>query len=287
MFCKNCGGQIKEGDVFCGNCGVQADDIPQRNQENDKNSDKTITNMKGFDEVKIYFKNPLSFFSKMKGSNLMIKSIVLILGLPIISGIFNVFYNSAVLNSIFSSVKNLPDLLVKSGLIDISQSSILKNGIVMSNEYYEFKNRIMTIVDNKEIFISGFFQVISLMIVTIVVIELLNYVLLKNKIKQNEILFVSSASYIPLAISIIVASLVSLLSILFGILIIVSGYILSFITLYNGIKEFSNESEDKIFGIMVCLFILVSGILSFIIMKEVENSLISIGKLLKSIESFL
>lgn len=287
MFCKNCGGQIKEGDVFCGNCGVKADDIPQRNQENDENSDKTITNMKVFDDVKIYFKNPLSFFSKMKGSNLMIKSIVLILGLPIISGIFNVFYNSAVLNSIFSSVKNLPDLLVKSGLIDISQSSILKNGIVMSNEYYEFKNRIMTIVDNKEIFVSGFFQVISLMIVTIVVIELLNYVLLKNKIKQNEILFVSSASYIPLAISIIVASLVSLLSILFGILIIVSGYILSFITLYNGIKEFSNESEDKIFGIMVCLFILVSGILSFIIMKEVENSLVSIGKLLKSIESFL
>ncbi|MDU5722990.1 MULTISPECIES: zinc ribbon domain-containing protein [Clostridium] len=284
MFCKNCGGQIKEGDVFCGNCGVQADDIPQRNQGN---SDKTITNMKVFDDVKIYFKNPLSFFLKMKDSNLMIKSIVLILGLPIISGIFNVFYNSAVLNSIFSSVKNLPDLLVKSGLIDISQSAILKNGIVMSNEYYEFKNRIMTIVDNKEIFVSGFFQVISLMVVTIVVIELLNYVLLKNKIKQNEILFMSSASYIPLAISIILASLVSLLSILFGILIILSGYILSFITLYSGIKEFSNESEDKIFGIMVCLFILVSGIVSFIIMKEVENSLVSIGKLLQSIESFL
>ena len=42
--------------------------------------------------------------------------------------------------------------------------------------------------------------------------------------------------------SLIVGSIGTLLSILFGTCLIISGYILSFITLYDGIKNLSGEN---------------------------------------------
>lgn len=289
MFCKNCGSLIKEGDAFCGNCGrpVNSHSNEDVNKTNVHTHEYVLGDLNVIDSIKTYFNSPLSFFAKMKNTDLIKKAIVLIIGLPIISGLFNILYNSALLNSLFNGVKNLPDILVKSGFIDSSQASVYKNSIVMSDEFYTFKNRITTLIDNKDIFISGFTQVIAIIIATIIVVELINAVFLKNKIEQKEILFISSASYIPLVISIALAALVALLSILFSFLIIISGYILSFITLYSGLKEYSNESDDKIFMLMTFLFILVSGILSFVIMKEFENSLVSIAKVFQSIEDFL
>ncbi|WP_293978922.1 zinc ribbon domain-containing protein [uncultured Clostridium sp.] len=289
MFCKNCGSPIKDGDVFCGNCGQPVDS--SANSGINRGSSKRHADVSGsisfFECIKTYFNSPLSFFTKMRNTDLIKKSIALIIGLPIMSGLLNILYNSAVLNSLFNAVKNLPDLLVKSGFIDSSVATTYKSGIVMSDEFYTFKNRITTLIDNKDIFVGGFVQVISIIIATIVAVELINTVFLKKKIEQREIVFISSASYIPLVISIALAALVSLLSILFGLLIVISGYILSFITLYSGLKQYSSESSDKIFMLMSFLFILVSAILSFVIMKEFENSLVSIAKAFQSVKNFL
>jgi hypothetical protein len=38
MYCKTCGKEVKEGDIFCGYCGARVDDQKENNMSNDLNN---------------------------------------------------------------------------------------------------------------------------------------------------------------------------------------------------------------------------------------------------------
>ncbi|SFC51881.1 zinc-ribbon domain-containing protein [Clostridium uliginosum] len=283
MFCKNCGNKIIEGDAFCGNCGTPS---------GHKETSVSFTPPKVKDSVlmkllKMYFVKPVSFFSDIKDKDLVKTSVALFLGLPIIYGILNMLYNSAVINYIFNTVKKLPDILVKAGIISGQDAISAKKELLMSNKMFEFKSKFDNMIDNKDVFLSGAGQLLVIIIVTGIVLALLNAVILKNKIKPIDILFISTVSYIPLVLAITLASIATLINIIFGLLILFSGYILSFITLYNGIKQFSDEKNDKVFILMAILFVLISAILSICIVNELEHSMASIINNFNSIEHLL
>lgn len=273
MFCKNCGSEILNGDKFCGICGCEQ-------TGNSGMSRGTLTQVKVMDTgliklFKNYFIKPVSFFSELKGEDLLKSSIALLLGLPIIQGLLNILYTSALINSIFSMIKKLPEILAGAKIISQQEALKASQELMMSSQMLDAKSKINAFIDNKEIFVNGASQVFVIIILTAIILAILNAIILKNKIKLADILFISTASYIPLVISMALASIATFISIIFGLLILISGYILSFITLYSGIKQISEEKSDKIFMIMTILFILCSALLSIFIMKQIESSLMS------------
>lgn len=272
MFCKNCGSEMLDGDKFCGVCGQdQSGNVGNSNGFIPPNKVKDSSLIK---LLKNYFIKPLSFFSELKGEDLVKTSVALFLGLPIIYGLLNMLYTSAVINSAFSMLKKLPNILASAKIISEKEALNASQQLIMSSEVLEAKSKINALIDNKEIFLSGASVVLVIIVVTAIILAILNAIILKNKIKPIDIIFISTVSYIPLVLSMVVASLATLISILFGLLILASGYILSFITLYSGIRQISDEQNDKIFTLMTILFIAISAILSIYIVNRVESSLL-------------
>lgn len=271
MFCKNCGNEMLNGDRFCGVCGQDQ----SGRVENSAGfiSPTRVQNSVLLKLIKNYFIKPLSFFSELKGEDLVKTSVALFLGLPIIYGLLNMLYTSAVINSAFSMIKKLPNILASANIISEKEALEATQQLMMSNQVLQAKNNINAMVDNKDVFLNGTSQVLVIMIVTAVILAILNAIILKNKIKPIDIIFISTAAYIPLVLSMVLASVATLISILFGVLILASGYILSFITLYSGIRQISDEKNDKIFVLMTILFISISAILSICVLKRIESSL--------------
>lgn len=157
----------------------------------------------------------------------------------------------------------------------------------MSNQMLDIKNKINAMIDNKEIFLTGFGNVLVMIIVTAIILAILNSIILKNKIQFTDILFISISSYIPLVLSMALGTLATLISIIFGAFVIISGYILSFITLYSGIRQISNEKNDKVFTLMAILFLVISAVLSILIVQEIQSSIMTIVNNFNSIKQFL
>jgi hypothetical protein len=285
MFCKNCGNEILNGDRFCGVCGCQqseAGGIPRGGYARVKAVDAGLIKL-----CKNYFIKPVSFFSELKGEELLKSSIALLIGLPIIYGILNILYASAFLNSIFSMIQKLPQILASAKIISEQEAARGSQELMMSNEMLEAKSKINALIDNKDIFLSAFAHLFIIMILTAIILAILNATILKNKINLVDILFLSTASYIPLVISMVLASIVTFISIVFGLLILLSGYALSFITLYSGIKQISEENRDKVFIIITILFVLCSALLSIVIVKYIESSLISTMNIFNSFKGLI
>lgn len=284
MFCKNCGSEILDGDKFCGICG-------QHQSEYIGNSTGFVSTNKMNESILIklfknYFINPLSFFSELKGEDLVKTSVTLFLGLPIIYGLLNMLYASAIINSLFSMLKGLPNILAKANIISEQEALSASKELLMSNEVLQAKSNINAMIDNKDIFLSGAIQVLLIMIATTVILSILNVIILKNKIKPVDIIFISTASYIPLVLSMVLTSISTLISIIFGLFILSSGYILSFITLYSGIRQMSEEKNDKIFILMTILFVAVSAVLSIFILTRIESSLLETINIFNNLKNF-
>ncbi|GKU23229.1 YIP1 family protein [Clostridium folliculivorans] len=282
MFCKNCGNQIIEGDKFCGACGQPVDN-PSGNSIRIKSEiGGEIVN-----SIKTYFTKPLSFFSEFKEKDVLRPSIVLLVVLPIIYGVFNILYTSAVINSIVNMIGKLPQLLSKTGMLSKAEATLAQASLMQSSEVTASKSMLHSLISNKDIFIKGVIQLLLIIILTGVVLLILNAVVLKNKIKKEDVLFIVTASYIPMVLSVAAASLVTLISISFGLFILASGYILSFITLYSGIRQLSEETNDKTFMLMIFLFLIISALLSICVTKYIEASFVQIKGIMDPIKDFL
>lgn len=283
MFCKNCGNQLIEGDRFCGNCGQNIDNPVSQTVENSIKLNNSVF----FELLKQYFTKPLSFFCELKDKDLVKSSVILLIGLPIINGLLSILYNSAVVSSIFSLFKKLPNILAEAGIITKGEAIKGQAELFTSNQFINFKDKVDNLIDNKEIFLSGAAQILIIIVLTGIILGILNAIILKSKIKATDILFISTVSYIPLILSMVLATIATFISIIFGMTILLSGYILSFITLYSGIRQLSNESNDKIFIFMIILFILMSAVLSICIVLRIDSSIMSIMNTFNTMKGFL
>ena len=280
MFCKNCGKEVAEGDGFCGNCGQSSENKPGIKLHIAK--DFMIVKL-----IKTYFTKPLSFFSELKNEDSVKTSVGLLIGLPIIYGLLNILYTSSLINSFFNMFNKLPDILSKAGIISAKEAIMAKQELLLSSEVVDVKNKISAFVDNKDIFFNGAGQVIGIIILTGIILAIINAAILKNKMSYKDILIISTASYIPLVLSLILAIIATFISVIFGAFILISGYILSFITIYSGIRQLSEEKNDKVFIIMAILFVVISAVLQYLVTKQFENSIMEILNVYETMENFL
>ena len=284
MFCKNCGSEMLDGDKFCGTCG-------QSQSERVESAKASVSSARMNDSAliklfKSYFIKPLSFFSELKDEDLVKTSVALVLGLPIIHGLLSILYTSALINSTFSMLKQLPNILASAKIISEQEALRASQELMMSSQVLQAKSNINAMIDNKDIFLNASGQVLGIIVMTAIVLAILNAIILKNKMKPMDIIFISAASYIPLVLSMALTTIATLISIIFGLLILASGYILSFITLYSGIRQISDEKNDKIFILMTILFISVSAILSICVLKRIESSLSETMNIFNNLKSF-
>jgi len=300
MFCRNCGIELKENHLFCGNCGAKSSAAEsgtyetaetshsQKNNEGrpENNSyDFGIAKNASIKFIKTYLSKPASFFEEAKTHEkdlIKISSIILAFS-SILYGIINIFYTQVIINSTVSFIKNLPNLLSKLGIISQFEASTAMLNKSYSDEITQYKNYLQNLVDNKTIFINSVIFLVVLVSVTTLVIFILNKTALKDKLEFSHIFFLSTTSYIPLVLAALVSIIASFLSVFFGCFIVLLGYILSFITLYNGILEFSEESKDRTFVLLAVIFTLISAILSIILIKYIESSLNDLIKNTKEI----
>lgn len=294
MFCKSCGNEIKEGDQFCGECGFSVNGS-NNNASNRENTYKVEVNIPAFnfngcrilDLAKMYFLKPLSFFSEFKNCDNVKTSIAMALVLPIFYGLICIMYTGCIISSLFSGVKKLPDILAKAGIIGFDEVMQAKAQLAASSDLIALKSQIRSMISNTDLFFTGFLYLFGIIVVTTIILILINTVILKVKIKASDIFFISSVSYVPLVLSVVLASLASFISITLGIIIAISGYILSFITMYSGIRQFTDEENDRIFAVMSILFLLISIILSITVTKRIESSLSDIMSYFKTLEGIL
>lgn len=279
MFCKNCGNKMDDQQVFCGNCG-------QPVVENQENTSPKANNFAIMKLIKIYFAKPITFFSELNDEDSTKASIVLVIVLPIIYGLLNILYKSSLINSIINKFKGLPDVLSGIGIITPKEAVQAKQEMIVSSGFLDMKNKIYALFDNKDIFLNGVIQVIGIVVLTGIILAILNAIMLKNKLSNKHICLLATAAYIPLVLSLGVSIIATFISIIFGAFIILFGYILSFITLYSGIIQLSEEKKDNIFILMAILFLVVSAIASIVIVKQFESSITSVSNIYKLIQSW-
>ena len=285
MFCRNCGSVVSENDAFCTNCGTPAQGGNSQNQKVGQVSigDSAIVKL-----FKNYFKKPLTFFNEVKEEDSVKLSVIMIIAFPIIYGILKILYFSVLINTIIKSISKLPSLLAEFGIISKSDL-VLAQKYFLSNDYISAKNNIDTmisnIVDKKDIFFSGMLSFLAIVVTTGIILFILNAVMYKNKMNYKNTIFVSISSFFPLVIALLLASIVTSVSIIAGFFIMISGFILSCITLYSGVKQTSEESETKIFYSMGIYYIILSILFTIVINNRLDGFSLSIVKALQSIKN--
>lgn len=266
MFCKVCGKEIKEGDAFCTSCGAKISDdsslnVAQKSTTNEKydyevqNEGEYIQSHRNFKETMFgkivinYFKDPFQVFSIMKNEDTTSTSIGILIGTIILYGIFSMLYFITFLKNIvdifFRAINSLSDNLKNILNIDISdyynyseEISSLKNGI---NAY------LTTRGDNFNYFIKSALSIGILILITFVIIEICNSIILKNRITHKNILFISAIGFTPLLMSTIVNNILIYISFFATIILAIFGFIMSLITIFIGILQVSNKKDDKIY----------------------------------------
>lgn len=279
MFCKNCGASVNAEDIFCGECGGRVNST--ENAGNIRRENITAANSEMMNKAKNYFMNPVTFLSQLGEDNLMKKILIFALGLPVLSGIINILYSSILIKAILKTVEKIPNIFGKG-----MASGLFSAGIRMSDEYRELKGMLETLLDKNEIFTGGFIHVLGIIIVTFIIIEIINIAILRGKIQHEKMMLLSTVSYIPLVVCMFAGVVGTYFSILFGIFMMLSGYVLSFINLYNGLKLYSEDEEDRVYKLMGIFFIILSIILSFIIVTQFKSSINSFMNTLSMFDSF-
>lgn len=291
MFCSNCGNKLEGGDEFCSNCGYK---VSSRNTSvssskmidfDSENIKKTISSYSLVKILKKYFINPLSFIKDFKGKELTRPVIELLISLSIINGFLNIFYTSTFIRKVFNVIKKLPNILVKSGVI--SPNEYLNDFYTgnIEKELTVIRTTIENYIDYKSIFFSGVARLLIMIVLTGIILLVVNAILLKGKNKIIDLFFLSCITYMPFVIASLLGTLATYISILFGWLIIISGIILSFITLFNGLKEISEETEDKVFITVAVTFIIFAIIASIFVATYVPSNISDFINKIKAMDS--
>lgn len=124
-----------------------------------------------------------------------------------------------------------------------------------------------------------------MIVLTGIILLVVNAILLKGKNKIIDLFFLSCITYMPFVIASLLGTLATYISILFGWLIIISGIILSFITLFNGLKEISEETEDKVFITVAVTFIIFAIIASIFVATYVPSNISDFINKIKAMDS--
>ena len=188
MFCRNCGCKIEEGDAFCSNCGSKVVTNAEKNTE-DRIS-VPLTQLPIVTFLCNYIKKPLSYFEKCHNEDTIKISIPLLIILPILYGFINMLYNACIIKAVIGTIKDLPELFAKMGLISTQDLVRAKNELFMSDSWFTIEDKFNNLIDKKDIFLSGFMNLLIIMIVTIVLIAILNALILKNKLNARDILLI-------------------------------------------------------------------------------------------------
>lgn len=239
-----------------------------------------------------YFKKPLSVYSLMKNEDTLKVSIGMAIGMPIIYGFFHMLY-------FISFFKNLMDNLVyyiNKLFTNLASSFGSSLGInYSSSDFFRLSDEISKIKDKIQSYISanmsvtdhffkGIIIMLLIMIVAFVMIEICNATILKSSISQKNIFLISTVSFVPLVISLIISNVVIYLSFVATLLILVLGLIMSLISLFSSVLELNKESRDRAYWTILINNIAFVIIIPFLIKFSTSSAFQTIGNTLKIID---
>lgn len=323
MFCQNCGKEVSNKDTFCAFCGAKVpinnDSLNEQpnyntnynsninngtntyssqftnNQQMAYNSKFTDFKETVFGKLLLnYFKKPLSIYSLMKDEDTLKVSVGMAIAMPIIYGFFHMLYFVSFFknlinnlgyyaNSIFVKlVSGFGDTYgVEYGSTDLLQFSDEISEIKDMLKQYLFMN-----IPKGDYFFKGVVVMFLMMAVAFAIIEICNATILRNSISHKNILLIVTVAYIPLVISIIISNIIIYSSIVATLLILVLGVIMSLISLFSGVLELNEESNDKTYltifinnvvFVIVVPFLMKIGMSS--VFETIKNTLKIIDKL--------
>lgn len=307
MFCKNCGKQINESDVFCGFCGTKVkiasrgdfeNEISDNTNKGDRVRDNEIkqpvythqnVNFKETIFGKIacnYFKKPLSIFSLMKNENTTKTSIGFLFGIPVIYGLFHMLFFISffknIVNNIFYYMNKLGSIFgLGDSNLDFYQYSSEISKIKTTVESYLSVN-----MKYPNYFLNGMLIMFLIIAITFIVIEICNATILKNSMSHKNILFVSTVGFIPLMLAIILNNVVIYISFVATIAIIILGLIMSLVTIFSGISQLSDMKKDRAFWTILISSAALMCVMPFIMKISLSSCIETVMGIVKSMNSF-
>lgn len=209
------------------------------------------------ESIKTYFKNPISFFRKFKNSNLKPASVIIFIVNSIIVGIINLLTTKFIINGLVNRAvevinNSISNNRILNALLNNSSSSI--NSVYSDN----FKNFINQNIDGSYLFFIGFIRMAVLIVGTFIVLQIINASVFKNKLRIQDVMFLSSVSYVPLVIAMIVSCIVVNFSVFLAIFLFIAGVSMSVITLYSGINEYIDDRKDQVFRVVLIMTVIAA-----------------------------
>ena len=256
-FCKKCGQEIGSNEQFCGNCGTGV--VEGSNVNNNANEVKSISNSNFniyIDEIlqvaKGMLRKPVSTIVSC-GDKLKKESTgILILGLAILFGVLNMW-----------TVKKIASDVEK--LFSESLGSVFGLGGM-------FGESITGSMSYSKIFM----QSLLIFIIAIIILFGLNYLIgkhiFKSSVKPLTIVNIVSCSAIPFIVALFIRIILSYISSTLAFAVLFIGVIVTLISLFRGITEALNLSEE------ITIFIIP---ISYLAMFCAEY--IMFGRMMKSI----
>lgn len=234
MFCTNCGRKLKEGEIFCPNCGVK--------------SDKEITNTTGGDESKV--KNSIDFGDVIKRAW---KEFIALIKSPMETietirdkkeDIYIVFVIAAVLLSIINVTLWLSTEIVEA----------IKDVVMYS--YFPSSRDLV------KMFITSIFTNIAVIALTISTIYLaINKLLKDSTFTLKDSIKTVAPSYIYIMPLITIASvIVNVLPIVTNAIILLA-IITNIILIYQGVSQYISKKSCALYISMVNIIFIVLSLI--------------------------
>lgn len=275
MYCEKCGAELKENAKFCGKCGSSifgsevslSSNISKETYGNrDGNLKDIIYSSNGVISIlKTYIKKPITIFEEFKDKDVFRSSLALGILLPIIYGILFILFTSVLVKGLIKNVMNTPNLMANFGLISKEEAFEATMEMQGGVEFFRFEQQLKSLIDNTQVFKYSSIFLLSLIVITIIIVAIINMIMLNKELNMQSIIFVVTVSYIPFIIAFIIQIIIGFFNINLSMIMIPTGIVLSTVTLFKGLSQYSNQSIDRIFLSIGMIIVLIYLMVSFLV----------------------
>lgn len=265
MFCKNCGEQIQNDDLFCPNCG-QSTGTDASKPAKQKSADFSAV----IKYIKSYYTNSSEFYSTIEHSEKFKVSGLFFLFIAIFASIANIVCKYSIINKIVGFVKSsAAEFLGSSSVRDLSDLFGNSRNLLGASSFINtIKSTINEFIPNTKIITTTVLSSILVVVLMVVILEVLNLTMLKKQITHEDIVLTCTTSLMPVVFTGLLAAIIFNLSLLLGILVLILGMSLIFVRMYTALTKLTNIEHNKIYLVIVIMVIVIAAVLTFAVYHQ-------------------
>lgn len=233
-YCSKCGGKLEKDDVYCPSCGtkrIDLDDCINKESGTSQNINMNINIKYGADVFINMFLNPIITAKKFINNGKKDTTIILTIFVIIMHGILGMWRIGQVISSLNSiTLKYLKKMVEFVNLLNIGDSYNSISGDEISQATAEIsKIKSIIKIPYGNIFLQNCVLILLSILIIFIIICLVNSLLSNNKPHIFKFYKAALISTVPVLYFKFFSIIVSYLSINFGILLLLFGFIVSLI----------------------------------------------------------